>query len=61
MSGHQKKHPLEFKTQYGLGIDPQDEEIVVDFFCGDTPSPPIAALAQANGPWRAAAQEAAAA
>ncbi|MGC1333048.1 DNA cytosine methyltransferase [Pseudomonas sp.] len=29
-----KKHPLDFKTQYGLGFDPQDDEIVVDFFCG---------------------------
>lgn len=34
MSGHQKKHPFDFKTQYGLGFDPQDDEIVVDFFCG---------------------------
>jgi DNA (cytosine-5)-methyltransferase 1 len=34
MSAHQKKHPLDFKTQYGLGFDPQDDEIVVDFFCG---------------------------
>ncbi|EPN6724198.1 DNA cytosine methyltransferase [Pseudomonas putida] len=24
----------DFKTQYGLGFDPQDDEIVVDFFCG---------------------------
>jgi len=29
-----KNHPLDFKTQYGLGFDPQDDEIVVDFFCG---------------------------
>lgn len=29
-----KKHPFDFKTQYGLGFDPQDDEIVVDFFCG---------------------------
>ncbi len=29
-----KKHPLDFKTQYGLGFDPRDDEIVVDFFCG---------------------------
>lgn len=29
-----KKHPLDFKTQYGLGFDAQDDEIVVDFFCG---------------------------
>lgn len=34
MSAHQKKHPLDFKTQYGLGFNPQDDEIVVDFFCG---------------------------
>jgi DNA (cytosine-5)-methyltransferase 1 len=34
MSTHQKKHPLDFKTQYGLGFDPIDDEIVVDFFCG---------------------------
>lgn len=34
MSAHQKKHVLDFKTQYGLGFDPQDDEIVVDFFCG---------------------------
>ena len=34
MSAHQKKHPFDFKTQYGLGFDPQDDEIVVDFFCG---------------------------
>lgn len=29
-----KKHPFDFKTQYGLGFNAQDEEIVVDFFCG---------------------------
>lgn len=34
MSALQKKNPLDFKTQYGLGFDPQDDEIVVDFFCG---------------------------
>ncbi|SEQ26588.1 DNA (cytosine-5)-methyltransferase 1 [Pseudomonas sp. NFACC02] len=34
MSAHHKKHPFDFKTQYGLGFDPQDDEIVVDFFCG---------------------------
>jgi DNA (cytosine-5)-methyltransferase 1 len=34
MSAQQKKHPFDFKTQYGLGFDPQDDEIVVDFFCG---------------------------
>ncbi len=34
MSVHQKKHPFDFKTQYGLGFNQQDDEIVVDFFCG---------------------------
>lgn len=34
MSAQQKKHPFDFKTQYGLGFSPQDDEIVVDFFCG---------------------------
>jgi DNA (cytosine-5)-methyltransferase 1 len=34
MSAHQKKYLLDFKTQYGLGFDPQDDEIVVEFFCG---------------------------
>jgi len=34
MSARQKKHPFDFKTQYGLGFNPQDDEIVVDFFCG---------------------------
>ncbi len=34
MSAFQKKNLLDFKTQYGLGFDPQDDEIVVDFFCG---------------------------
>ena len=29
-----KKHPFDFKTQYGLGLSTQDDEIVVDFFCG---------------------------
>lgn len=29
-----KKHPFDFKTQYGLGFNAQDEKIVVDFFCG---------------------------
>ena len=33
MSAQQKKHPFDFKTQYGLGFNPQDDEIVVDFFC----------------------------
>lgn len=34
MSAFQRKNHLDFKTQYGLGFDPQDDEIVVDFFCG---------------------------
>ncbi|MFL1547050.1 DNA cytosine methyltransferase [Pseudomonas sp. O39] len=34
MSAQQKKHPFDFKTQYGLSFNPQDDEIVVDFFCG---------------------------
>lgn len=34
MSAQHKKHPFVFKTQYGLGFNPQDDEIVVDFFCG---------------------------
>ncbi|WP_339548408.1 hypothetical protein [Pseudomonas sp. RA_35y_Pfl2_P32] len=34
MSAKQKKHPFDFKTQYGLGFSTQDDEIVVDFFCG---------------------------
>ncbi|OZY42211.1 DNA cytosine methyltransferase [Pseudomonas fragi] len=34
MSAHQKKYPYDFKTQYGLGFNQQDDEIVVDFFCG---------------------------
>ena len=34
MSAHQKKYPFDFKTQYGLGFNSQDDEIVVDFFCG---------------------------
>ncbi len=27
-------NPHEFKTQFGLALDPQDDELVVDFFCG---------------------------
>ncbi|KTC27966.1 DNA methyltransferase [Pseudomonas sp. ICMP 19500] len=34
MSARNKTHPFDFKTQYGLGFNPQDDEIVVDFFCG---------------------------
>ena len=33
MSAHKRKHPFDFKTQYGLGFNQQDDEIVVDFFC----------------------------
>ena len=29
-----KKYSSDFKTQYGLGFNQQDDEIVVDFFCG---------------------------
>ena len=29
-----KKPPFDFKTQYALGFNAQDDEIVVDFFCG---------------------------
>ena len=34
MSALKKKHPFDFKTQYGLSFNQQDDEIVVDFFCG---------------------------
>ena len=34
MSLQQSKHPFDFKTQYELGFNQQDDEIVVDFFCG---------------------------
>ncbi|UOB21819.1 DNA cytosine methyltransferase [Pseudomonas orientalis] len=34
MSAQHKKCTFDFKTQYGLGFNPQDDEIVVDFFCG---------------------------
>ncbi|MCP8350882.1 DNA methyltransferase [Pseudomonas sp. FBF18] len=34
MSALQKMPPFDFKTQYNLGFSPQDDEIVVDFFCG---------------------------
>jgi len=29
---HSRSPPFDFKTQYGLGFNPQDNEIVVDFF-----------------------------
>jgi len=34
MSAQQKKYPFDFKTQYGLGFNQQDDEIVSGFFCG---------------------------
>ena len=34
MSAQQKKHPFDFKTQYGLGFNQQDDEIVACIFCG---------------------------
>ena len=34
MSAKHKKHTFDFKTQYGLGFSQQDDEIIVDFFCG---------------------------
>lgn len=33
MSAFQKP-PFEFKTQYGLRFSIQDDELVVDYFCG---------------------------
>ncbi|MDR6577562.1 hypothetical protein WLF14_18605 [Pseudomonas fluorescens] len=35
----QQKPPFDFKTQYGLGFNPQDNEIVVDFFLVETVAP----------------------
>ncbi|MBF8679895.1 DNA cytosine methyltransferase [Pseudomonas fulva] len=34
MRAKRKHDPSDFKTQYGLGFNPQDDELVVDFFCG---------------------------
>ncbi len=34
MTVFQRKASLDFKTQYGLGFSSQDDEIIVDFFCG---------------------------
>ncbi|MGZ0787271.1 DNA cytosine methyltransferase [Pseudomonas saponiphila] len=34
MTALQKNHGIDFKTQYGLSFNPQDDEIIVDFFCG---------------------------
>ncbi|UXL41016.1 hypothetical protein N7D90_07825 [Pseudomonas fragi] len=47
MFANQKKYPFDFKTQYYLGFNQQDDEIVVDFFCGGggagtrNPLPPL--------------------
>ena len=34
MRAKRTPNPSDFKTQYGLGFNPQDDERVVDFFCG---------------------------
>lgn len=34
MTAFQRRASLDFKTQYGLGFSSQDDEIIVDFFCG---------------------------
>ena len=34
MPMHQNRNPMDFKTQYGLSFNPDDDEIIVDFFCG---------------------------
>ncbi len=34
MRAKRKRDPSDFKTQYGLGFNPQDDELVVDSFCG---------------------------
>lgn len=34
MTSYQRRASLDFKTQYGLGFSSQDDEIIVDFFCG---------------------------
>jgi DNA (cytosine-5)-methyltransferase 1 len=34
MTAFQRRASLDFKTQYGLGFNSQDDEIIVDFFCG---------------------------
>ncbi|WP_144938465.1 DNA cytosine methyltransferase [Pseudomonas alabamensis] len=34
MRAKRKQDPSDFKIQYGLGLNPQDDEIVVDLFCG---------------------------
>lgn len=49
MSAHHKKHPFDFKTQYGLGFDPQDDKLVVDFFCGGSGAGTKALVAMQEG------------
>ncbi|MDV9030528.1 DNA cytosine methyltransferase [Pseudomonas sp. RAC1] len=34
MPAFPRRKDFDFKTQYGLGLNPQDDEIIVDFFCG---------------------------
>jgi len=34
MTAFQRRASLDFKTQYGLGFSSQDDEIIVDLFCG---------------------------
>lgn len=34
LSAAKLPNPQDFKTQFGLALDPQDDELVVDFFCG---------------------------
>lgn len=34
MTAFQRRASLDFKTQYGLSFSSQDDEIIVDFFCG---------------------------
>ena len=34
MTAALKKNPLDFKTQFSLALNSQDDELVVDFFCG---------------------------
>lgn len=34
MTSMKNPSPMDFKTQYSLGFRPQDDELVVDFFCG---------------------------
>ncbi|RRW59546.1 DNA methyltransferase [Pseudomonas fulva] len=34
MTAALKKNPMDFKTQFSLALNSQDDELVVDFFCG---------------------------